>query len=111
MLSRMAEARLTFRRGTTWQDFVRSYTILVDGVEVGSLRRGATLSFEVSEGPHTCQARISWTGSRELLIAAEPGAEIRVLVSPAPRKKRDGLVDRALSTDAYLVMSIDGTAN
>jgi hypothetical protein len=78
----MRTGRITFHRKRTWQDFARSYLILVDGVEIGTLKRSGSLSIDLPEGPHTCQARISSTGSSEQSIDVLADAETRVRVSP-----------------------------
>ncbi len=106
MLSRVATGRLTFQRGRTWQDFVRAYTVVVDGAEVGSLRPGAELSVDVDDGPHTCRATISWTGSKEIVVPVRAGTEVRILVAPSGRGGRSRQMDRAMSTDDWLVLTV-----
>ncbi len=103
----MDQGQLTFRRGVTWQDFVRSYTLIVDGEEIGKLRRGTSLSVAVNQGRHTCQARISWTGSKELDVLVPPGTEVKILISPPPKSRGVTKLDRAMSADEYLVLSVE----
>lgn len=102
----MTDGHLIIRRGTTWQDYVRAYKILVDGVEVGEVRRGGTLTLQVTEGQHTVQARISSTGSKKSLVSVPAGGEVLVTVSPS-RSKGTTRIERAQSADDYLVLSVD----
>lgn len=75
---------LVFRRDFTYQDALRKYRIKVDGRVVGHLSAGSTLEVDVPAGRHTCQARISWTGSREVEVTVPESDRVEVLVDPAP---------------------------
>jgi hypothetical protein len=105
----MKTGRITFYRKRTWQDFARRYLILVDGREIGTLKRSGSLSVELPAGPHTCQARISWTGSLEQPIDVLANAETRVCVCPTPQKALDefGNLRRATSTADWLMLVPD----
>lgn len=54
---------ITVRRDGGGLDKLRRYRILVDGNEVGRLGEKGRLSYPVSEGPHTIEARIDWCAS------------------------------------------------
>lgn len=47
-----------------FQDRFRRYRILIDGVEVGRIRRGETLRFPVPAGRHSLRLKIDWVSSR-----------------------------------------------
>jgi hypothetical protein len=89
----MQNGRLIFFREKTWQDAIRSHKIEIDGVESGVLKPKASLEVEVPAGSHTCQARISWTGSPLVEIEVKLGETTRIAVVPAKGKaitKLDG---------------------
>ncbi|HEU5426192.1 MAG TPA: hypothetical protein VFU74_04940 [Actinocrinis sp.] len=45
------------------RDQLRKYRVLVDGIEVGRVGQGETLSHEATEGEHTVQLKIDWGAS------------------------------------------------
>lgn len=60
-----ASGRLVLARSTaSYRDRARSYRILIDGAEVGKIKRGEMLGFPVPEGRHTLQLKIDWCTSR-----------------------------------------------
>jgi len=73
----MGTGRITFYRERPRQDLRRSYRILVDGGEIGTLEHSGSLSIDLPEGPHTGQARIDGTGS--------PEQSFDVLARPKPQ--------------------------
>jgi hypothetical protein len=57
----MADAQIHLRRESRdWAERFRSYRILLDGVRVGSIKRGQTVSLESTAGHHTLQVAIDW---------------------------------------------------
>lgn len=61
------------RRHTAWRDRLRSYTILIDEDEVGSVRDGESASTDVGAGHHRLQLKIDWTGSRTIAFEVRDG--------------------------------------
>lgn len=104
------DGQITFQRRRTWQDFLRSYTILVDDTDIGTLRRSGEMSVDLEEGRHTCRAAISWTGSQEIVVPVRAGIETRILVSPSRRDGGPSPIDRAASTDDWLALTVVGDA-
>ena len=104
----MGTGHITFYRERPRQDFLRSYRILVDGEEIGTLEHDDSLSVDLPEGPHTAQARISWTGSPEQSFDVLADVETRVCVCPS---LRDGLVfgdlRRSMSRAGWLMLIPD----
>src|SRR5450631_4811511 len=104
----MGTGRITFYRERPRQDLRRSYRILVDGGEIGTLEHSGSLSVDLSEGPHTAQARIDWTGSPEQSFDVLADVETRVCVCPS---LRDGFVfgklRRSLSRAGWLMLVPD----
>ena len=66
------------RRGTV-RDLMRAYRIVVDGTEVGRVRRGETLDVAVTPGRHVVAARIDWTGSPDVEVTVAPGGTTRLV--------------------------------
>jgi len=55
-------------RHAAWLDFIGSYRISVDNMDVGSIGRGAAVKLWVLPGRHAIQLRIAWFRSRRLDI-------------------------------------------
>ena len=104
----MGTGHITFYRERAGQDFLRSYRILVDGEEIGTLEHDDSLSVDLPEGPHTAQARISWTGSPEQSFDVLADAETRVCVCPSHRDVFVfGYLRRSLSRAWWLMLVPD----
>jgi hypothetical protein len=77
----MSAGRLVIRRPRgKWIDVLRAYRILVDGAEIGRLRRGGTLSLMRPEGPALVEARIDWCSAAPLRIVISSKADVVVEV-------------------------------
>ena len=61
----------------------RGYRIRIDGLAVGSVRRGQSQSFPVSAGRHSVAARIDWSGSPEVTVEVPPGGRVVLEVEPS----------------------------
>jgi hypothetical protein len=107
----MGTGRITFYRERPRQDLRRNYRILVDGGEIGTLEHSGSLSVDLSEGPHTGQARIDGTGSPEQSFDVLADVETRVCVCPTPHKRFDafGNMRRGSSEAGWLMLVPDGT--
>jgi hypothetical protein len=107
----MGTGRITFYRERPRQDIRRSYRILVDGGEIGTLQHGGSLSVDLPEGPHTGQARIGGTGSSEQSFDVLADVETRVCVCPTPHKRLDAVrnMQRSMSEAGWLILVPDGT--
>jgi hypothetical protein len=79
----MAGRILIERPRGVWRDIARQYKISVDGEPVGKIGRGSQFAVDVAAGSHRVQARIDWTGSREINVDVTDGSDIHVTVEPA----------------------------
>lgn len=69
------------RKAGGWRDRARAYTLEVDGVAVGKVGNGKTVSVALSPGSHRVQLRIDWCaspvvivdGGRDEKLVCEPG--------------------------------------
>ncbi len=77
-------ARIVVRRPTGgYRDFLRSYKVEVDGVEVGKVGRGEQVEFTVAPGRHNVRAVIDWSGSPVLPVDVATGETARLVVKSA----------------------------
>ena len=76
-----ATCKLRIIRRSGHVDVLRSYKIIINGLEVGTIARNAVLDIEVTSGPLRIEARIDWGRSRPLLIEATPDQRIEIEVS------------------------------
>jgi proline racemase len=80
----MAEANMcTIRvvRPSQFADMIRSYQILLNGKDAGTISRNGVLEIAVPAGPITIEATIDWGRSRPLAINTVPGQLIEIEVS------------------------------
>lgn len=71
------------RPGHHYRDAVRSYLLEVAGEDAGSIKAGETVTLEVPAGSHKVRASVDWTGSPAVIVDAQPGEQIQLLVEPA----------------------------
>jgi hypothetical protein len=64
-----------------YADRLRSYRILVNGAEAGTIAANSVLEINVPGGQTTIEARIDWAGSRPLTIQATAGGHIEIEVT------------------------------
>lgn len=73
-------ARLIIRRPKQSVDRFRRYTIMLNGRDVATIKRGEDLSLEIPAGPYVAMARIDWCGSRPLAFKAAEGETVQLEV-------------------------------
>ncbi|MET7988425.1 MULTISPECIES: hypothetical protein [unclassified Streptomyces] len=66
----------------SYRDALRGYAVLIDDAQVGSIRRGQTLRFELPPGTHQLQLKIDWCTSRPLTVLSEEGRTVYFACSP-----------------------------
>lgn len=67
----MVTMRVT--RDSGFSDYLRAYTVLVDGKSVGELSNGETKNFSIAPGAHKISLKIDWCGSQTLDFVAIEG--------------------------------------
>jgi hypothetical protein len=65
-----------------WRDKWRAYRILVDGVQVGKVRRGESASVALTPGAHRVRLRIDWCTSPELAVEIAAGRQSELECGP-----------------------------
>lgn len=58
-------------------DLLRTYRVLIDGSDVGGIRRKEVKTFDIAPGRHQVRLKLDWCSSREITIELEPGAEAK----------------------------------
>lgn len=74
-------ATLVIKRpsGFFQSDGWRSYIVRIDEQEVGKVRAGKTVQFDLSPGEHKVQLGLDWGGSNTLTLHVMEGQEIRLI--------------------------------
>jgi hypothetical protein len=67
---------LKIRRAKEFADYLRSYTILLDGDKLGEIKNGETREFPISPGQHQLRMKIDWCGSMTIPFVAATDSEI-----------------------------------
>lgn len=73
----MAEIQLV-RQGGRWVDRLRAYHVRLDGGQIGEVRAGETLHFEVGPGHHEVQLKIDWCWSRKIQLDLDAGSSVQL---------------------------------
>ncbi|MFI2207548.1 hypothetical protein ACH47Z_44280, partial [Streptomyces sp. NPDC020192] len=82
---------------------VRGYAVLLDHAQVGSIRRGQTLRFEVPSGVHRLQLKIAWCSSPPLTAVVKPGSTVYFCCTPGDGSF-DGLDDVLGNPGNYIAL-------
>jgi hypothetical protein len=72
---------IRFVRPSGYADWIRSYTLRVNGKDVGGIRNGGTLEVTVASGVTTIEAEIDWAKAKPLTVTTAPRQTIEVEVS------------------------------
>ena len=70
------EATLRITRTSQYANKLRAYSIFLDGARVGKIKDGETVTYPLSPGSHTVQARIDWCRTKPVEITVKPGQDI-----------------------------------
>lgn len=65
-----------------YQDFLRSYTVLIDEVPAGKIRRGQTLHLKVPAGTHQMRLTIAWCSSPSVTADIDTGTPTYFVCAP-----------------------------
>jgi hypothetical protein len=59
---------ITLTRSKAFADRLRAYRVEIDGAEVGRIRHGETLQFDLPKGTHRMQLFVDWCDSNPLMF-------------------------------------------
>jgi hypothetical protein len=75
----MAQSTIVVRRDARgYRDLLRAYRVLLDGREVGRIRRGECLTIETDPGEHEIHFAIDWCRSPTTMLNLVDGEEVRL---------------------------------
>ena len=75
--------QIRFKRdAAVWQDKLRSYRILIDGKDVGSIGERAQVDVQVGPGKKKVQFKIDWCTSPVIEVNVQAGATETVTCGP-----------------------------
>ena len=106
-------ALVTVRRGSSWADLFRSYSIVLDDAKVGRLKRNSSLRIDVAPGMHRLRATVDSGSSNTLPFEASlDGAVEFEVASGAPWWDLDAPIFWAASRNptGRLRLKLIGTA-
>ena len=69
-------AQIRVRQMTSYADRLRAYKVKINGVVLGSVRAGDSVTIPVSPGRHSLVIRINWCGSPEIGFDAYPSEPV-----------------------------------
>ncbi len=95
-----------YRPPGVWRDRLRAYRLVVNGVQVGAIRRGQVVRVAVQPGRHHVRAEIDWTGSPWAAVDVPAGSEVRVQVEPAGNAL---MIWQMFGADSWLRLVSGGT--
>ena len=75
-------SQIEFKRGAAFQDKIRSYKILVDGIQVGSIGDESAITVPVAPGRHSVQLKVDWCASPVIEVNMNAGITETVTCGP-----------------------------
>lgn len=73
------------RKNAPWQDRIRNYVVLVDGIEVARVANGADVAVRVEPGDHVVTMKIDWCRSKALPVSVRDGQAVVLECGPNSR--------------------------
>lgn len=65
-------ARIVLSRSSEWMNKARSFKVIVDGQQVGTISNGGTEEFMLASGQHKVFCKVDWCSSREYDVNLAP---------------------------------------
>ena len=59
---------IKLKRDSGWADRARAYKVILDGNDIGAIKNGEEISFEVSDGNHELSLKIDWCRSNSIIF-------------------------------------------
>ena len=69
--------KISFERENQNVSRFRSFKILMDGTEIGTIKNGERQEHEIEPGEYTFQMQIDWCKSKEIKITAHSGDSVK----------------------------------
>ena len=71
------------RREDGMVDRARAYKVLIDGTEVGKIKRGEVKAFPVQEGHHEVRMKVDWMGCPPVEVDVPADGDAELYCEPA----------------------------
>ncbi|HTQ26475.1 MAG TPA: hypothetical protein VMI35_00030 [Puia sp.] len=68
-----SKTKIILSRPSQWMNRARSYSVFIDGSEVGKIRNGSSEEFLVNPGQHEVYCKLAWYSSPVFALTVEPG--------------------------------------
>lgn len=94
------------REHAPWRDRARSYKVLIDGRQVGSLKQDDGGTYTVEPGSHTVQMKIDWCTSRKLSVDVSSDGTARVTCRPG-HSSWTALFDVIFRSGSYIDLELE----
>lgn len=97
-------ASLTIARDSGYADWLRSYSVILDGTQIGEIKDAETRTFFVSPGKHDLVIKLDWCGSKKLTFVAseEVTSHFRVMSNLRGAKVLFGILYLLFARNSYL---------
>jgi hypothetical protein len=103
---RMTTGMLTISRASGLaRDAFRGYRILVDGSEVGKIKRGATATLELPAGRHVVQLELDGLTSHALPVLIRDGQTVQLHCAPGG-KASDAIREMTIQPGEYISLQL-----
>lgn len=96
-------AHLHLRRISQWLSVFRKFRVLLDGREIGRIKRGATKTYEIAPGEHELIVKIDWVSAEPVTFRCEPGEHVRFVCGHPTPSWRAVLSPSQLVSDLVVV--------
>lgn len=107
----MPSARIRLDRRTRgYADRVRAYRVVLDGVVVGRIKRGQSLSVEADPGHHELHLAVDWCRSRSVELQLVPGQETRLECWPNSTRG-NALYRTSFGRSNYIALDVLGVTD
>ncbi|SFT08911.1 hypothetical protein [Paenibacillus sp. BC26] len=74
-------ACIEIERSSQWVNLIRDYVILLNDVQVGTVKDGGKAQFDIEPGEYELRLTIDWCGSNRLHFTIADGEKLRFLSS------------------------------
>jgi hypothetical protein len=70
------------RAADGYRDRFRMYTVILDGRNVGRIKRGQAIEIDISPGSHVAMLKLVWCSSPRLTFSVSPGEDVILACRP-----------------------------
>lgn len=98
---------IALRRSRSFKrDILRGYKVLINGQDMGRIRRGQSHEYRVLPGTHIIQLKIDWCHSPAIEVTAQAGTRVGLVCEPGGSPVR-GMKAATTNTGNYISLALD----